>query len=57
MTEINLNHLSLTISGASFLVLLRVAYKFGQFMLQFEELRARVKYHDKLLHVPNLDGE
>lgn len=57
MNEINLTHLSVTLSGASLIVLLRVTYKFGQFMLEFKEMKARIRLHDKILKLPILDGE
>lgn len=51
MDSVNLTHVSITLSAASFVILLKVSYQVGIFMQEFKQLKQRVKYHDKLLGV------
>lgn len=60
MIELSLAHVSITVSLATLVILLKTlhvllqtSYKLGVHMEQFHELKERVRVHDKILGLPS----
>lgn len=49
MESLNLTHVSVLISGATLITILKITFQIGKVVEQFDALKLRVKLHDKLL--------